>query len=155
MQIVSTNGHFIALETDICLQFSALAKPLWLFSEVFYSCCSADCSIFHGETRLQCSKLQVNSNFPSESMVDFMTIFTDMQNLTSAVGCPVSEQPWCADTPAMTIPQVLIGYLFTCVGYPIGVTVIFSLFSKILGPRPQVRLIFINFRLFMQPTGQD
>jgi hypothetical protein len=67
-------------------------------------------------------------------------LLTDALNLTSDVGCPVDEQLWCADTPAMTIPQVLIGYVFTSVGYPIGVTVIFSLFSKILGPRPQVSL---------------
>ena len=77
------------------------------------------------------------------------TILTDAQNLTSDVGCPVAEQLWCANTPAMTIPQVLIGYLFTSVGYPIGVTVIFSLFSKILGPRPQVSVRLTQNLVYM------
>ncbi|XP_046397086.1 major facilitator superfamily domain-containing protein 8 [Ischnura elegans] len=52
------------------------------------------------------------------------------------LGCP-ETQTWCLTTPAMTISQLLIGYAFTAVGYPIGVTLIQTLFSKILGPRPQ------------------
>ncbi|CAB3367038.1 Hypothetical predicted protein [Cloeon dipterum] len=63
--------------------------------------------------------------------------FSHEHNLTNAVGCPVVEQPWCEFTPAMTLPQVLIGYLFLSIGYPIGVTLLFSIFSKILGSRPQ------------------
>ncbi|XP_059487395.1 major facilitator superfamily domain-containing protein 8-like [Neocloeon triangulifer] len=58
-------------------------------------------------------------------------------NNQEVVGCPVDEQPWCAFTPAMTITQLFLGYFFTSVGYPIGITVIQTLFSKILGPRPQ------------------
>ncbi|XP_065349377.1 major facilitator superfamily domain-containing protein 8-like isoform X2 [Cloeon dipterum] len=58
-------------------------------------------------------------------------------NLTEVVGCPVDEQPWCAFTPAMTMTQLLLGYFLTSIGYPIGITVIQTLFSKILGPRPQ------------------
>lgn len=52
------------------------------------------------------------------------------------VGCPVSQQ-WCLTTPALTMTQFLLGYLMTCIGYPIGVTLIQTIFSKILGPRPQ------------------
>ena len=37
----------------------------------------------------------------------------------------------------MTITQFLIGYTFTTIGYPIGVTLSQTIFSKILGPRPQ------------------
>lgn len=37
----------------------------------------------------------------------------------------------------MTVPQFLIGYGFTTIGYPLGVTLIQTIFSKILGPRPQ------------------
>lgn len=33
--------------------------------------------------------------------------------------------------------QFLLGYFLTCIGYPIGVTLIQTIFSKILGPRPQ------------------
>ena len=59
-------------------------------------------------------------------------------NETEAVGCP-SVQTWCYYIPAMTITQFILGYAFTAVGYPIGVTLIQTIFSKVLGPRPQVR----------------
>lgn len=43
----------------------------------------------------------------------------------------------CLTTPALTMTQFLLGYFLTCIGYPIGVTLISTIFSKILGPRPQ------------------
>lgn len=52
------------------------------------------------------------------------------------VGCPVTQE-WCRTTPALTITQFILGYFMTCVGYPIGVTLIQTIFSKILGTRPQ------------------
>jgi ceroid-lipofuscinosis MFS transporter 7 len=52
------------------------------------------------------------------------------------VGCP-SSQEWCSYTPAMTLTQFIIGYFLTAFGYPIGVTLIQTIFSKLLGPRPQ------------------
>ncbi|XP_063696824.1 major facilitator superfamily domain-containing protein 8-like isoform X1 [Culicoides brevitarsis] len=52
------------------------------------------------------------------------------------VGCPI-KQEWCATTNALTIPQFIFGYGLTSWGYPIGVTLIQTIFSKILGPRPQ------------------
>ncbi|XP_051175017.1 major facilitator superfamily domain-containing protein 8 isoform X2 [Leptopilina boulardi] len=57
-------------------------------------------------------------------------------NGTEKVGCP-SIQEWCRYTPQMTITQFLIGYTFTTIGYPLGVTLTQTIFSKILGPRPQ------------------
>jgi len=62
-------------------------------------------------------------------------------NGTEVVGCPVYEQPWCGYTPVMTIAQFFLGYFLTSIGYPIGITVIQTLFSKILGPRPQVIIL--------------
>ncbi|KAK7871617.1 hypothetical protein R5R35_001804 [Gryllus longicercus] len=62
--------------------------------------------------------------------------FNHTINLTLSLGCP-SIQEWCYYTPAMTISQFLLGYALTAVGYPIGVTLIQTIFSKILGPRPQ------------------
>lgn len=61
---------------------------------------------------------------------------TNTVNETEAVGCP-SVQTWCYYIPAMTITQFILGYAFTAVGYPIGVTLIQTIFSKVLGPRPQ------------------
>lgn len=52
------------------------------------------------------------------------------------VGC-TSSQDWCRTTRVMTLGQFVAGYAVTSVGYPIGVTLIQTIFSKILGPRPQ------------------
>ncbi|XP_076280728.1 CLN7/MFS domain-containing 8 [Lasioglossum baleicum] len=57
-------------------------------------------------------------------------------NATEALGCP-STQEWCLYTPQLTVTQFFIGYGFTTIGYPLGVTLIQTIFSKVLGPRPQ------------------
>ncbi|CRL08149.1 CLUMA_CG020833, isoform A [Clunio marinus] len=53
------------------------------------------------------------------------------------LGCPVSTQPWCSTTPVLGFPEFIIGYILSSIGYPIGVTLIQTIFSKILGSRPQ------------------
>ncbi|EDW93740.1 major facilitator superfamily domain-containing protein 8 [Drosophila yakuba] len=52
------------------------------------------------------------------------------------LGCPTT-QSWCGELPALTLTQFIIGFAFTSIGYPIGVTLIQTIFSKVLGPRPQ------------------
>lgn len=52
------------------------------------------------------------------------------------LGCPVSQE-WCKTTPVLGFPEFILGYLLTSVGYPIGLTLIATIFSKVLGPRPQ------------------
>lgn len=60
-------------------------------------------------------------------------------------GCPESQE-WCRYTPAMTVEQFLLGFALTTLGYPVGVTLIQTIFSKILGSRPQVYTpLFITF----------
>ncbi|OAD61350.1 Major facilitator superfamily domain-containing protein 8 [Eufriesea mexicana] len=61
---------------------------------------------------------------------------TKDSNGTEIVGCP-STQEWCTYTPQLTVTQFLIGYGFTTIGYPLGVTLIQTIFSNVLGPRPQ------------------
>ncbi|CAH0682898.1 unnamed protein product [Spodoptera exigua] len=53
-------------------------------------------------------------------------------------GCPQATQPWCATSRGLTLPQFLAGYACVSVGYSLGVTLIQTIFSKVLGPRPQV-----------------
>lgn len=53
------------------------------------------------------------------------------------LGCPSKTQPWCATTLQLQFPEFLTGYMISAVGYPIGVTLIQTIFSKILGARPQ------------------
>ncbi|KAF4519577.1 hypothetical protein B566_EDAN004785 [Ephemera danica] len=57
-------------------------------------------------------------------------------NIT-ALGCPVDRQPWCATAPAMTVTQLVIGYLLTSIGRASSITLCQTIFSKVLGPRPQ------------------
>ncbi|XP_063381917.1 major facilitator superfamily domain-containing protein 8 [Cydia fagiglandana] len=52
-------------------------------------------------------------------------------------GCPALRQPWCETSRALTVPQFLLGYTAVSIGYPLGVTLIQTIFSKVLGPRPQ------------------
>lgn len=71
-----------------------------------------------------------------------LTTYLSTLNVTQAkafenVGC-TADQDWCRFTRAMTLGQFIAGYAVTSVGYPIGVTLIQTIFSKILGPRPQV-----------------
>ncbi|CAK1585791.1 unnamed protein product [Parnassius mnemosyne] len=52
-------------------------------------------------------------------------------------GCPQETQPWCAESRALSLVQFLLAYACVSVGYPLGVTLIQTIFSKVLGPRPQ------------------
>ncbi|CAG9769661.1 unnamed protein product [Ceutorhynchus assimilis] len=52
------------------------------------------------------------------------------------LGCP-SSQEWCNEVPAITYTQFIFCYVLTVLGYPIGITLIQTLFSKLLGSRPQ------------------
>lgn len=53
------------------------------------------------------------------------------------LGCPGESQEWCKTTPVLGFEAFIIGYLLTSIGYPIGLTLIQTIFSKVLGPRPQ------------------
>lgn len=62
------------------------------------------------------------------------------------LGCPES-QDWCKTTPVLGFNSFIVGYLLTSVGYPIGLTLIQTIFSKVLGPRPQGIWMGKNFIL--------
>lgn len=85
---------------------------------------------FGDETpRMQMNETQLTSHLVTLNETQRMTF--------ENVGCPV-DQEWCRTTRSMTLGQFVAGYSVTSVGYPIGVTLIQTIFSKILGPRPQV-----------------
>ncbi|XP_055596935.1 major facilitator superfamily domain-containing protein 8-like [Uranotaenia lowii] len=79
---------------------------------------------------------EVYSNLTRIDFADNSTDGPKIQLEQMTLGCPVTQE-WCKTTNGMTISQFLIGYTFTAIGYPIGVTLITTIFSKILGPRPQ------------------
>ncbi|XP_059057388.1 major facilitator superfamily domain-containing protein 8 [Achroia grisella] len=57
--------------------------------------------------------------------------------LEAGGGCPAATQPWCETSRGLTITQFFLGYACISVGYSLGVTLIQTIFSKVLGPRPQ------------------
>ena len=57
---------------------------------------------------------------------------------TDAEGCPW-EFGWCGKVPRVRLFQFILGTVFIAVGYPIVNVMTYSLFSKVLGPQPQVR----------------
>lgn len=76
---------------------------------------------------------------PDPPKIAYFGVFNNItmdENGTEILGCH-NTQEWCKYTPQLTITQFIIGYSFTSIGYPIGVTLIQTIFSKILGPRPQ------------------
>jgi len=66
-------------------------------------------------------------------------------------GCP-PQQEWCFRLPALRLPLVLIGFLLVTLGFPFCFTILQSLYSKILGPRPQVSLSLSSFVSNYCPT---
>ena len=51
------------------------------------------------------------------------------------IGCPYD---WCYTIPKISVDQFMVGYVFALVGYPFCMAICGSLFSKVLGPIPQV-----------------
>ncbi|XP_063859477.1 major facilitator superfamily domain-containing protein 8-like isoform X2 [Scylla paramamosain] len=51
-------------------------------------------------------------------------------------GCP-PEQEWCFYTPIIELPQLIVGSVCAVIGYPVVFTLASTLYSKILGPKPQ------------------
>ena len=53
------------------------------------------------------------------------------------VGCP-SKYVWCFNTPRLRIAQLVIATSLNAIGYPIGLVLASSLYSKILGDNKKV-----------------
>ena len=57
-------------------------------------------------------------------------------------GCPFNYE-WCYNTPIIQIYQFIIGFTVLSCAYSVSNVMSFAIFSKLLGPRPQV----IEFQL--------
>jgi len=53
---------------------------------------------------------------------------------------PGCELDWCETIPAITVWQLFGGVVVGTIGYPYALSITQSIFSKMLGPRPQVNL---------------
>ena len=56
-------------------------------------------------------------------------------------GCPY-QYSWCHTTPAIPFAQYLTAATLVGIGYPVAIVCLSILYSKILGPYPQVSCLF-------------
>ena len=59
-------------------------------------------------------------------------------------GCP-SNYHWCHTSPKLPFPQLITGILLINTGYPLTVVMINVLYSKVIGPFPQVSFSLIHY----------
>lgn len=66
-----------------------------------------------------------------------------------AGGCPIFLQDWCGFIPGLTSVQLVLGFILIVTGYPMGSAMSNAIFSKVIGPHPQVKikLILLNFNI--------
>ena len=55
--------------------------------------------------------------------------------MAGLIACPYA---WCSRIAKISVAQFMAGYIFALLGYPFCVALCGSLFSKVLGPIPQV-----------------
>ncbi|KAJ7423852.1 Major facilitator superfamily domain-containing protein 8 [Willisornis vidua] len=76
---------------------------------------------------------------PTEMLMPFWSL-QEVQLLSNhtaePVGCPVT-QSWCLDTPVVYLAQYLSSDVLIGLGYPVCNVMSYTLYSKILGPKPQ------------------
>ena len=81
------------------------------------------------------------SNFPDERF-----LLSSSNKILGNEACanttkrePGCELEWCKNQSALTIWQLFGAIVLGTIGYPYAVAITQSIFSKIIGPRPQVR----------------
>ena len=54
----------------------------------------------------------------------------------NCLGCPVLVQPWCSYTPQLMPAQIIVLYTLSMIYFTIGLSIVMSIFAKVLGPSP-------------------
>lgn len=72
----------------------------------------------------------------NNTLVSRMALASLTNSTVEPTGCPI-EQTWCQYTPAIHIAQYITSDLLIGVGYPTCNVMSYTLYSKILGPKPQ------------------
>lgn len=80
--------------------------------------------LFRGSTDLQ------NNSAPA------LGLLPGSNSTVEPTGCPL-DQTWCQFTPAIHLGQYLTSDILIGVGYPACNVMSYTLYSKILGPKPQ------------------
>lgn len=72
----------------------------------------------------------------NNTLLSRMALATVNNSTVEPTGCPF-EQTWCQYTPALHIAQYITSDILIGVGYPTCNVMSYTLYSKILGPKPQ------------------
>lgn len=72
----------------------------------------------------------------NNTLVSRTALSSATNSTVEPTGCPL-EQTWCQYTPAIHIAQYITSDLLIGVGYPTCNVMSYTLYSKILGPKPQ------------------
>ncbi len=70
------------------------------------------------------------------------TSYIPLSSATIPVGCRYPKLQWCTTISKMELYQYVMGMVLLAVGYPVSSVLCYSLFSKILGPHPQVCALY-------------
>ncbi|XP_067661430.1 major facilitator superfamily domain-containing protein 8-like isoform X2 [Haliotis asinina] len=70
------------------------------------------------------------------TVLSTMTSTPHSNTTVEPVGCP-STMDWCNHTPPVYLAQYIAGCIIISAGYPAANVMCYTLFSKILGPKPQ------------------
>lgn len=61
---------------------------------------------------------------------------TNNATINCTLGCPLN-QDWCNGTPQLPVIQLVFAFVITMAGYPVVQALTQSIYSKMIGPRPQ------------------
>ncbi|XP_075471564.1 major facilitator superfamily domain-containing protein 8 [Ascaphus truei] len=84
--------------------------------------------------KIQWEDIQNNTIHNSSYWVS--SIKSSSNHTVEPTGCP-AEQSWCFYTPVIHLAQYLTSDIFIGLGYPVCNVMSYTLYSKILGPKPQ------------------
>ncbi|XP_076065497.1 major facilitator superfamily domain-containing protein 8-like isoform X2 [Oratosquilla oratoria] len=73
---------------------------------------------------------------PSDVLPDTYSGVAESDDRNSCRGCPLIQE-WCLYVPPLPVPQLLVAFIITFIGFPALSSLSQSLFSKVLGPKPQ------------------
>ena len=71
-----------------------------------------------------------------------------LDHSTIPVGCRYDKLSWCLDLPKLTYYQYGLGMVLLSYGYCSATLTCYSMFSKIIGPNPQVRTLRHSYTVF-------
>ncbi|XP_039407023.1 major facilitator superfamily domain-containing protein 8 [Corvus cornix cornix] len=84
-----------------------------------------------------------NNSIPRTAPTEMLMPFWSLQEMQlpsnhtgEPVGCPVT-QSWCLNTPVIYLAQYLSSDVLIGLGYPVCNVMSYTLYSKVLGPKPQ------------------